>query len=187
MSKKWIEDFVISKNTITPEQKILETLSLYPKISLKGLSEKSKLNFFTVIKYYIHIQWNFIQILYLQNDSSNVKVEFIGIVLDNSKNFIGKKDNQKYWDFIQHNLINITINSKREKIYELSLFGVILILKLIRSFHFYGIKEEKNYYFDNISFKDYAEKIVKNYDTKLPLIFGKWPLLKTHFKRLCNL
>ena len=48
------------------------------------------------------------------------------------ENSLGKKNNRKYWDFIQHNLINITTNSKRETIYELSLFGIILVLKLIR-------------------------------------------------------
>ena len=162
MSKKWIEDFVISKNTITPEQKILETLSLYPKISLKGLSEKSNLNFFSVNKVlHSHTMEFYPDIIPSKTIASNVKEEFIGIVLDNSKNFRGKKDNQKYWDFIQHNLINITINSKREKIYELSLFGVILILKLIRSFHFYGVKKEKNFILIIFYLKNMLKKLLR--------------------------
>ncbi len=189
MSKKWIEDFVISKSNITPEQKILETLSLYPKISFKDLSEKSNLNFFSVSKVlHSHTMEFYPDIIPSKTIASNVKEEFIGIVLDNRENFRGKKDNRKYWDFIQHNLINITVNKNGEKFFELSLFGVILILKLIRSLHFYGVKKEKTLYFDNISFKEYAEKIVKNYDRKLPLIFGKWPLLKSILKdyAICN-
>jgi hypothetical protein len=146
MSKKWIEDFVISKNTITPEQKILETLSLYPKISLKGLSERSNLNFFSMNKVlHSHTMEFYPDIIPSKTIASNVKEEFIGVVLDNRENFRGKKDNQKYWDFIQHNLINITVNKNGEKFFELSLFGVILILKLIRSLHFYGVKKEKNF------------------------------------------
>jgi len=37
-------------------------------------------------------------------------------------------------------------------------------------------------YYGNISFIRYFEKIVKNYETKLPLIFGKWHFLKEHLK-----
>ena len=188
-SKKWMEDFVISKNTITPEQKILETLSLYPKVSFKELSEKSNLNFFSVSKVlHSHTMEFYPDIIPSKTIASNVKEEFIGIFLDNRENFRGKKDNRKYWDFIQHNLIKITLNKNGEKIYELSLFGVILILKLIRFLHLYGLKKEKKLYFDNIAFKEYFEKIVKNYDTKLPLIFGKWHLLKSILKdyAICN-
>ena len=41
MSKKWMDDFVISKNMITAEQKILEILSLYPKITFNELVKKA--------------------------------------------------------------------------------------------------------------------------------------------------
>ena len=43
-------------------------------------------------------------------------------------------------------------------------------------------QKEKNLFFGNIPFIEYFEKIVKNYDTKLPLIFGKWNLLKRILK-----
>ena len=102
--------------------------------------------------------------------------EFLNI----HENSLGKKNNRKYWDFIQHNLINITTNLKGENNYELSLFGIILVLKLIR--YCYNNQKEKNLFFGNIPFIEYFEKIVKNYDTKLPLLFGKWNLLKRILK-----
>ena len=177
MSKKWIDDFVISKNTITAEQKILEILSLYPKISFNELVKKSKLNSFAVCK----VLNNHTMEFYPPRIFSSPR-----FILDKSENIIGKKNNERYWNFIQHNLIKITKNSRGQKIYELSLFGIILVFKLIR--FLYGKKEGQKIFFGNITYFKYFEKIVDNYDTKLPLIFGKWNLLKHILKdyAICN-
>jgi hypothetical protein len=170
MSKEWMNNFVKSKNYLSPEQKMLETLSLYPKISFEELVVKSEINSYTLEKVlYSHSIKFYPHILSLDNKFLNIH-----------ENSLGKKNNRKYWDFIQHNLINITTNSKGENIYELSLFGIILVLKLIR--YCYNNQKEKKLFFGNIPFIEYFEKIVKNYDTKLPLIFGKWNLLKRILK-----
>ena len=165
MSKKWMDDFVISKKTITAEQKILEILSLYPKISFNELVKKSKLNPFAVCKVLNTHTMEF----YPPRIYSSTR-----FILDISENIIGKKNNERYWNFMQHNLIKITKNSRGQKIYELSLFGIILLFKLIR--FLYGKKEGKKIFFGDITYFKYFEKIVDNYDTKLPLIFGKWNL-----------
>jgi hypothetical protein len=177
MSKKWMDDFVISKKMMTAEQKILEILSLYPKITFNDLVKKSKLNSFVVCKV---LNTHTMEFYPLRKYSST------RFVLDISENILGKKNNERYWNFMQHNLIKITKDSKGEKIYELSLFGIILVFKLI---HFlYGKKEQIKIFFGNLSYFKYFEKIIINYNTKLPLIFGKWNLLKNILKdyAICN-
>jgi hypothetical protein len=93
------------------------------------------------------------------------------------QNVIGKRNNRKYWDFLLHNTIIYKEESKDNiKTYELSLFGVILALTLIRYNDMDKLKH--GLYYNNISFIEYYEKIVANYKDKLPLIFGKWKVLK---------
>ena len=170
MSNEWINNFVTSKNYFSAEQKVLEMLSLYPKLPFEELVAKSEINAYVLEKIlYSHSMKFYPPILILNHKTLNIH-----------ENSIGKKNNPKYRDFIQHNLINITTDSKGEDIYELSLFGIILIFKVIR--YFYNNLEENNLYYGNISFIQYFEKIVRNYETKLPLIFGKWLLLKEHLK-----
>ena len=171
MSKKWMDVYVISQNMITPEQKVLETLSLYPKISFNELVKKSKLNSFAVCKVLNTHTMEF----YPPRIFSSTR-----FILDISENLIGKKNNKRYWNFVQYNLIKITKNSRGENLYELSLFGIVLVFKLIRFVN--GNNEGKKIFFSNIPYLKYFEKIVDNYDTKLPLIFGKWNFLKRILK-----
>ena len=131
MNKEWINNFVTSQNYLSVEQKVLETLSLNPKISFEELLRKSEINAYTLEKVlYSHSMKFYPPILSLNNKFLNIH-----------ENSLGKKNNRKYWGFIQHNLINITTNSKGENTYELSLFGIILVLKLIR--YCYNNQKEK--------------------------------------------
>ena len=50
MSKKWMNNFVTSKKYLSAEQKVLETLSLYPKISFEEMVSKSEINSYTLEK-----------------------------------------------------------------------------------------------------------------------------------------
>ena len=76
--------------------------------------------------------------------------------------------------------------------YELSLFGIMLVIALVR-FHYIGIDKARfpvfnrqtataadklRLFFEDISLQEYFDKIALNYPDKLPLIFGKWSLLK---------
>ena len=56
------------------------------------------------------------------------------------------------------------------------MFGVILALTLVRYYDTGKLKH--GLYYRNISFSNYYDKIASNYQDKLPLIFGKWNLLK---------
>lgn len=94
---------------------------------------------------------------------------------------IGKKHNKKYWDFLLHSILTPKQNGKdRKKTYELSLFGVILALFLVRCYDMDKLKQGLHY--NDISFVDYYDKIAYNYQDKLPLLFGKWKLLKSVLK-----
>ena len=50
MSNEWINNFVTSKNYLSAEPKVLETLSLFPKLSFNELVPKSELNTYTLEK-----------------------------------------------------------------------------------------------------------------------------------------
>jgi hypothetical protein len=62
----------------------------------------------------------------------------------------------------------------------LSLFGIILVLTLVRYNDMSRLKH--GLYFSNITYEQYYDKIASNYKNKLPLIFGKWYLLKQRLK-----
>lgn len=87
----------------------------------------------------------------------------------------------KYSEFINHLLIRI-VKSETDKTYELTLFGLILILVVV----YYNSYDCSRIYFsdyvmmrghDNYSIEKYYDIVVSNYIDKLPLIFGKWRLL----------
>ena len=50
MSKEWINSFVKSTNYLSSEQKVLEILSLYPKLSFEEMLRKSEINAYTLEK-----------------------------------------------------------------------------------------------------------------------------------------
>ena len=72
--------------------------------------------------------------------------------------------------------------------YELSLFGIMFVIAVIR-YHSIDIDKARlcisnihadkpRLFFEDISLEEYFDKIALNYHDKLPLIFGKWNLLK---------
>jgi hypothetical protein len=84
------------------------------------------------------------------------------------------------WNILLHNVVIVRHNAKGINTYELSLFGVMLAITLVRYHDMDRLK--LGLYYDNILFGEYYDKIASNYKKKLPLIFGKWYLLKTILK-----
>jgi hypothetical protein len=163
MRIKWLKDFVLLKR-ISPEQKVLEVLAIHPNITFEKLVQKTgenKSNIGSVLSTYTLESY---KPLVIKNE----------YYIDQS--IIGKKHNRKYWDFLLHNSVIIIQNRQGIMTYELSLFGIILVLTLVR-FHDMG-KLNHRLYYGEISFSNYYDIIAANYETKLPLIFGKWILLK---------
>jgi len=91
-----------------------------------------------------------------------------------------------YLDFIVHSLI-VAKKTSLGISYELSLFGVMLTMALVR-YHYLGVDYDNpnleksegrlNLFYNQIDAKKYCDKIVSNYRDKLPLIFGRWSFLK---------
>jgi hypothetical protein len=171
MCDKWFKEFILNsdddnKNNkkASPEHKVIEVLAIYPKLKFEDLVKKTKEDESEISKVL-----------------STYTLESYKPLVDEEEyytdqNIIGKRNNKKYWDFLQHNIVIVTQNSDGIKTYELSLFGVILALTLVR---YYDMgKLNHSLYYRNISFSNYYDKIASNYQDKLPLIFGKWNLLK---------
>jgi hypothetical protein len=171
MRDKWFKDFILNNhdnnninNKVSLAQRVIEVLAIYPKLNLDEIVEKTQAS---------QSEINIILSTYTLDSYRPLKDNTIYI----HQNVIGKRYNKKYWDFLLHNTIISKHGSKDNiKTYELSLFGVILALTLVRYNDMDKLKH--GLYYNNISFEEYYEKIISNYKDKLPLIFGKWKVLK---------
>ena len=80
-----------------------------------------------------------------------------------------------------HRLVITRCNNDTSTTYELSLFGVMLVLALVRYNDMGTLKG--GLYFNGFSPSAHYDIIASNYSNKLPLIFGKqWKLLKKTLK-----
>jgi hypothetical protein len=164
MSDKWLIEMILTGNTLNLEQKIIEILAINPGITFEELFKKtgteSKSDVNKCLSMYTLESYKPLndRTVYLYQES------------------IGKRHNKKYWDLLLHSVIIVKQNKDNIKTYELSLFGVVLALVLIR-YHDRGLLKHGLYY-TIFLFSDYYDKIANNYQHKLPLIFGKWSLLK---------
>jgi hypothetical protein len=168
MLKKWFQDFIINHNNngnrISLAQRIIEVLAIYSNLNFEEIIEKTKAS---------QAEINKILSTYTLNKYRPLKDKTRYI----HQNEIGKRYNKKYWDFLLHNTIISKENGEGNiKTFELSLFGVILALTLVR--YNYMDKLKHGLYYNNISFAEYYDKVASNYKDKLPLIFGKWKVLK---------
>jgi hypothetical protein len=92
----------------------------------------------------------------------------------------GKIVIKERWELLLYNTIKIKKNSKKIETYELSLFGILLVILLIRN---HDMNKLRNGLFYKVNpFEDYYNKIASNYENNLPLIFKKWRLLKRMLK-----
>lgn len=103
------------------------------------------------------------------------------IITISCQNITGKKYNKKYQDFLLHSTVITNKNSDGITTYSLSLFGIMLAFSIIRYCDMNKLKY--GLYHKDIALPDYYDKIAFNYEDKLPLIFGKWDILK-HILRL---
>jgi hypothetical protein len=173
MCDKWFKDFILNNhdnnnnninNKVSLAQRVIEVLAIYPKLNLDEIVEKTQAS---------QSEINTVLSTYTLDSYRPLKDKTYYI----HQNEIGKRYNKKYWDFLLHNVIISNQNGQGNiKTYELSLFGVILALTLVRYNDMDKLKD--GLYYSNISLAEYYDKIVSNYKDKLPLIFGKWKVLK---------
>jgi hypothetical protein len=87
---------------------------------------------------------------------------------------------KRYLEYVKH-LVIVSREQHNKTTYELSLFGVMLVLAVIRSVYLWNIKDDpasQPFLYSNLGLYEYFEKVAQNYKDKLPLIFGSWGLLK---------
>ncbi|MGN6632990.1 MAG: hypothetical protein ACTHKP_12265, partial [Nitrososphaeraceae archaeon] len=81
-------------------------------------------------------------------------------------------------DTIQQNIITVQITNKVEK-HSLSLFGILLVLTLVRYHH---MNRRNLYLLGKYSLQEAFDIVAANYKNKLPLIFGQWDTIKDILK-----
>jgi len=160
----WITNFIIGDSRINLHQKILEILSLHPQITndqlLKLANEKDVESLMKIISMYspvLHKPMLISREIYPREGSSYA-------------------ERSKAPNLLLHNTVIVRQDAKGVVKYELSLFGVMLTLRLIR--YCETGKLHHGLYYDSLSSEAYFEKIADNYEHKLPLVFGKRHLLK---------
>ncbi len=162
--KRWLDEFFIGK-TLKNEQKVLETLSLHRKLTICQISHLTGITESEVRR---------ILLLYSLEEYSPLKTNRVHL----HQNVVGKVNDERYWDFLLHCTVSYTFDkASEENQYELSTFGIMLVFAVIRLAK--NAKSSNNFLQnDGISLFDYFDKIVDNYNDKLPLIFGKWNTIK---------
>ncbi len=159
--EQWLNNIVNNSEEMSLDQKVIEVLAIYPGIPFKKLVEKTG----TTEKELKKCLLTYTLKSYSPLDDKTAYIY---------QNVIGKVGNKKYWDLLLHNSIKSRL-SNDTKVYELSLFGVILALALIRCKDQDKLRHQL--YYQDLSIIVYYGNIAHNYKEKLPLIFGKWHLL----------
>lgn len=159
---KWFREVMVKSNSITPLQKVVEILASYPKITLEKLVEKTN-----------EPEERIREILRSHSSTSRPP----------EKSDPLQMLHQGYIDLLSQNIIITTPqdanNDSIEPTHELSLFGVMLCLVMIR---YSDMRMLKDGLYRKSSFERYYDRIASNYRGKLPLIFGRWNQLKAIFK-----
>jgi hypothetical protein len=162
MCKKWIND---NTSVITLEQKILEILALAKpcdgvteqEIIRKSKEEPEKVK--KVLRRYMPLPFQ----SFLAGDDE------------------GYFDEQEWIELLSHNIMWIQIMDTAEKHYSLSIFGVMLVLTVVR---YHNMNRLNLYLFNKFSIQEAFDIIASNYINKLPYIFGEWHTLKNILKIL---
>jgi hypothetical protein len=181
--------------TVPLSQKILECLALNRAITLDQLVEEIRRvdgeNFRTIFpdkdfdSSPLAASISYERIKKVLNDFVQTAADyFSNIYLPNADLDDTDKLDERYLDFVGH----LIIVSKEQPFenggiirYEMSLFGVILILSIIRRLYTWTSTSryfQNNFLHSRMGLYDFYDKVAANYHDKLPLIFGKWDLLK---------
>lgn len=155
LCNNWFMEKVLTSGEISTLQKILEVLAMNPKIAFNGLVEK------------------------VADLESNVK-EVLSLCSYSLRSFhdveITDGDYSKgIPEFIIKNIIIVDQEKGGGLTYELSLFGVMLVLLILFNNNMKKLKH--GLYIKKYPFKKYCDKIAHNYSHKLPLVFGRWDRL----------
>lgn len=162
---------ILEGKRLGAEQKVIEVLANYPGISFKELVRRTGASEYEVKK--CLMTYTLESHKYI-NEIKKFRIRPPLNVL------MIKKFHNIYWYILSHSIVVVKPNRTNEKSYELSLFGVVLALATISYNDRHRLKHGLHY--QNIGYPDYFDNIIHNYQHKLPLIFGKWRILKSILK-----
>jgi hypothetical protein len=164
MCDNWIQHTVLSSTGLTLDQIILEVLAIHPGITLAELVKRvaqAGIRTEQVEKTLSHYTTMPHRTTWMDANGNLDSIEY----------------NKTDWHFQLHKTIVIrTTTTNDNDLYELSLFGILLVQSLVHNREIGKLKH--GLYYNNISFENYHDKIASNYQSKLPMVFGKWNLLK---------
>lgn len=169
LCERWIEE-TINKDEISLWQKILETLAIYPHLVPGQIAAK------------------------LNESTENISLELDritrGITFDQGGFLIGDDtyyDKSTLLEIMTNFMATNTITKSTELTgcctYSLSLYGIMLVIFLIRS-HERKKLGVRLYLLAKFHIQQSLDIIANNYKILLPLIFGEWDLLKSILKVL---
>ena len=158
--EQWLQTHNIYSLSLA--QKVVECLALHGPLTMEKLIEKTGAKQEDLVKA-------------IDNHSTNENFSLDSFLsIDTGK----KEANSKniYHDFVTHLLIIISKDHGKEK-FELSLFGVLLVIAFIR--HHYKFRADADtrdpaLFYQHIDEREYFDRIAQNHEDKIPLIFGKW-------------
>jgi hypothetical protein len=169
--EKWINKNVLKHDVIVTDQKVLEALALLePPVTLDILSKKIGESVDDIEK---------ILSKYIPVPHKPLLIPAEGF----TKNYFKTHkiyNTESPGDFLLRYTVVVKKGLKDNILLQLSLFGIILVLTLVRYNDMGRLKH--GLYFSNITYEQYYDQIASNYKNKLPLIFGKWYLLKQILK-----
>lgn len=166
--RDWLQNRIQTADRITLDQIVLESLAINPALTLKQLVQSIRGFGVDEIK----------RILSYYTPIRRKPVVIDETYVDDYRS--GKIYTIKRWELLLHYAIKVKHNAAGVETYELSLFGVLFIMLILRH-HDMG-KLKYSLYYKNESFEKYYDKIASNYQSNVPLIFGKWYLLKKILK-----
>ncbi len=168
MSEKWISNKITTDNNeASLSQKIIEVLALSPGLTYTEIAHKINVSEHCVD----------MKLKALAAD----KPVYESYLFDQGCDAIPYL--KQMAEILAHNLVKRTTRDQGKEItLSLSLYGVMLVLKMIRLHSLGRIK--RLYLLNNYSIRNVIDLIEDNYRKSLPLIFGEWHLLKRTLKIL---
>jgi hypothetical protein len=163
----WLNKINTSEK-IPIQQVILETLALHPNLTLREVVQSIR---------------GFREVEIANTLSNLIPLKHRPATVDDSyyDHTHGTSRVREKW-LLSTKIIKVRHNLRGFDIYQLSLFGVLFLLKLIRQNDINRLKH--GLYNNDKSFLEYCDIIADKYSHSIPLIFTKWRLLKRILKTL---
>jgi hypothetical protein len=166
--KDWL-DKINASEKIPIQQVILETLALHPNLTLREIAQNMK---------------GFREVEIANTLSNLIPLKHRPATVDDNyyDHTHGTTHVREKWQLLSTKIIKVRHNLRGVDTYQLSLFGVLFLLKLIRQNDINRLKH--GLYNNDKSFLECCDIIADKYSHTIPLIFKKWHLLKRILKTL---